>query len=305
MTNETVLLQRSLAGRFGGRWSAEPLHASSFCATWGARGRGQRLFVKSVPLAAADVLEAEADGLEALASMRAIAVPEVAGCWRDGEHGLALLALQWLELRPPDAGFGERYGRALGELHRGIPPAGEGRYGWRRDNLLGGTPQRNRWSRQGGRAGWIDFLAEARLGALNAELARRGGATPLVEAVAQVIDRLPQWFDDGYLPRASLIHGDLWSGNWAMQADGTPVIYDPAVSCSDAEAELAMMELFGSPPAGFWHAYRATAGLHEGYARRRGLYQLYHLLNHVLLFGGGYTAQALACARALLGRGAP
>ncbi|WP_336606606.1 fructosamine kinase family protein [Caldimonas thermodepolymerans] len=120
MTNETVLLQRSLAGRFGGRWSAEPLHASSFCATWGARGRGQRLFVKSVPLAAADVLEAEADGLEALASMRAIAVPEVAGCWRDGEHGLAL---QWLELRPPDAGFGERYGRALGELHRGIPPA--------------------------------------------------------------------------------------------------------------------------------------------------------------------------------------
>jgi protein-ribulosamine 3-kinase len=85
-----------------------------------------------------------------------------------------------------------------------------------------------------------------------------------------------------------------------MLADGTPVIYDPAVSCSDAEAELAMMELFGSPPAGFWGAYREAAGLHDGYARRRGLYQLYHLLNHALLFGGGYVRQSMALAQGLL-----
>jgi fructosamine-3-kinase len=85
-----------------------------------------------------------------------------------------------------------------------------------------------------------------------------------------------------------------------MLADGTPVIYDPAVSCSDAEAELAMMELFGAPPAGFWPAYREAAGLHAGYAARRPLYQLYHLLNHALLFGGSYAAQALRCARSLL-----
>jgi fructosamine-3-kinase len=77
------------------------------------------------------------------------------------------------------------------------------------------------------------------------------------------------------------------------------VIYDPAVSCSDAEAELAMMELFGTPPTGFWPAYRETAGLAHGYAQRRPLYQLYHLLNHAVLFGASYEAQALACAQTL------
>lgn len=128
--------------------------------------------------------------------------------------------------------------------------------------------------------------------------ARRDAA--LVGAVDDVVAALPTFFADGHAPRPSLIHGDLWSGNWGMLADGTPVIYDPAVSWSDAEAELAMMELFGTPPAGFWPAYRDSAGLHPGYPRRRGLYQLYHLLNHVVLFGGGFRAQALACSRTLL-----
>jgi fructosamine-3-kinase len=115
--------------------------------------------------------------------------------------------------------------------------------------------------------------------------------------VDKVVDALPRFFDDGHTPSPSLVHGDLWSGNWGMLADGTPAVYDPAVSCSDAECELAMMELFGAPPSGFWPAYREAAGLHAGYGRRRGLYQLYHLLNHALLFGGGYASQAEALAR--------
>lgn len=293
----------ALARRFGGRWSVQPLRASTFCSTWRARGRGLDLFVKSLPQGAAHVLEAEADGLEALAAVRAVAVPGVAGCWRDEDHGLAVLALEWTTLRMPDGAFGERFGRALGALHRAVPPDGGGRFGWRRDNMLGGTPQRNAWSRQGGRAGWIEFYARERLGAMRERLGAHGAAAALLQAVDEVAEALPRFFDDGYIPRASLIHGDLWSGNWAMQPDGTPLIYDPAVSCSDAEAELAMMELFGHPPPGFWPAYREAAGLHEGYARRRPLYQLYHLLNHVLLFGGGYEAQALACARMLVQRG--
>ena len=112
--------------------------------------------------------------------------------------------------------------------------------------------------------------------------------------------RLLRGFDDGRLPRPSLIHGDLRSGNWAMLADGSPVVYDPAASCADAEAELAMTELFGAPPAGFWPAYRAAgAGPSPGHARRRPLYQLNHLLNHALLFGGGCLPQSLALARRL------
>lgn len=122
----------------------------------------------------------------------------------------------------------------------------------------------------------------------------------LVAAVNEVIAALAAFFADGHVPRASLVHGDLSSGNWGMLADGAPVIYDPAVSWSDAEAELAMMELFGTPPGGFWPAYRDMAGLHPGYQRRRGLYQLYHLLSHTVLFGGSHARQALRCAAHLL-----
>jgi len=119
------------------------------------------------------------------------------------------------------------------------------------------------------------------------------------EPIDTLVRALPSFFADGHEPRASLIHGDLWSGNWGMLADGTPVIYDPAVSCADAEAELAMMELFGEAPARFLEAYRHGAGLHGGYAQRRSLYQLYHLLNHALLFGSGYVAQSLVVAKRL------
>jgi protein-ribulosamine 3-kinase len=108
---------------------------------------------------------------------------------------------------------------------------------------------------------------------------------------------MPSLFADGYMPRPSLIHGDLWSGNWGMLEDGTPVVFDPCVSYSDREADLAMMELFGSLPAEFWRGYGAMPA---GYSRRKRLYQLYHLLNHAVLFGGGYAQQVLHCARELL-----
>lgn len=294
-------IARSLEVSLGGNWSLESLGASGFCATWCARNAsGTRLFVKSLPAAKADVLDAEADGLEALAATRTVRVPAVVHCCRDDERHDAVLALEWLNLRPPDAGFGARLGHALAELHRAAPAEGHGRYGWRRDNLIGATPQRNRWSADGTLAGWIDFFARERLGAMREQLAARGESTALIEALDSVMQVLPTFFADGHVPHASLIHGDLWSGNWGTLDDGTPVIYDPAVSCSDAEVELAMMELFGQPPRGFWPAYRQAAGLHEGYAQRRGLYQLYHLLNHALLFGGGYGRQAQEMARQVL-----
>lgn len=290
---------RSLDYALGGRWSVHPLNASGFCATWRAKGPGQELFAKSVSLEKAEVLEAEADGLAALAATGTIRAPAVIKCWRDMQHGHAVLALEWLDLQTPNHGFGERFGTALAKLHAAHPPEGDGRYGWRRDNMIGATPQINRWSEDTAMAGWIDFFGRARLRAMSEKLARSGASCAISEAVDAVVHVLPSFFTDGYMPRASLIHGDLWSGNWGMLADGTPVIYDPAVSCSDAEAELAMMELFGSPPAGFWGAYREHAGLHAGYLRRRGLYQLYHLLNHALLFGGSYLAQSVELARRL------
>ena len=293
-------LSHSLAATLGGTWSVLRLHASGFCATWRAQQRGDVLFVKSLPLEQRDVLEAEADGLAALAAAGAIRAPSVIRCWRDADLGETVLALEWLEFCAPDEGFGRRFGRALAELHRATPQEGGGRFGWRRDNMIGATPQRNRWSEGGTSAGWIDFFRRERLEPMRNRLAAHAQSSALVEAVDSAMAALPALFADGHVPRASLIHGDLWSGNWGMLPDGTPVIYDPAVSCSDHEAELAMMELFGQPPPGFWNAYADELPLHDGYAHRRDLYQLYHLLNHALLFGGGYIRQATEVARSLV-----
>jgi fructosamine-3-kinase len=296
-------LTDSLSGRLSGRWSVCPLNASGFCTTWKAESSGQHLFVKGVALRDAHVLNAEADGLQTLAESRTIRVPAVVAHWLDHNNDIALLAMEWLEFSSPDAGFGARFGRALARLHRTTPFQGAGRFGWGRDNMLGGSIQRNRWSIEGGRSGWIAFFNEQRLIPMRDAVLGRGASRELVTAIDEVIQRLPALFDlDDYVPRPSLIHGDLWSGNWGMLNDGTPVIYDPAVSCSDAEAELAMMELFGSPPRDFWHAYREVAEIAGGYAQRRSLYQFYHLLNHVALFGAGYEAQASDRARAILRR---
>ena len=167
--------------------------------------------------------------------------------------------------------------------------------------MLGGTPQRNGWSLESGTPGWVAFFGAERLGAMRERLQDARADATLISGIDRVIAAMPSFFDDGHVPRPSLIHGDLWSGNWASLADGAPVIFDPAVSVSDPEAELAMMELFGSPPAGFGPAYAEGLAIAPGYPRRRGLYQLYHLLNHELLFGG-YARQALVTIEALLRR---
>jgi fructosamine-3-kinase len=288
--NDVGSVTRVLSAALGGDWKVHPLNASGFCTTWRAQRRGDQAFVKSLPAVQGDVLEAEADGLRAIAAMRALRVPAVRWCGTDVDLQVSVLALEWLDLRAPDAGFGERLGRMLANLHTAVPN-GAGRFGWHRDNRIGATPQRNAWHDD-----WQRFFAVERLGAMREQLTGEGESDSLLDAVDEIIEAVPAFFADGHRPRASLIHGDLWSGNWGMLADGTPVVYDPAVSCSDAEAELAMMELFGVPPEGFWEAYGAVAPLHAGYLQRRPLYQLYHLLNHALLFGGGYVSQALAVA---------
>jgi fructosamine-3-kinase len=225
------------------------------------------------------VLEAEAEGLGIIAATGTIRVPDVIELRDD------VLLLEHLHFAAPDAHFGERFGRALAALHSA--PCDEA-YGWPRDNFIGATPQVN--TRSGD---WNAFWRACRLQPMLARLRD----PVLSEAVGRVIDTMPGLFDDGYSPRPSLVHGDLWSGNWGMLADGTPVIFDPCVSYSDREADLAMMELFGSPPPGFWKGY---GEIPAGYARRKKAYQLYHLLNHAVLFGGGYAQQALRCARAVL-----
>jgi protein-ribulosamine 3-kinase len=292
---EIVETAPELAARMGDRWALAPLGASTFCETWQARQGRTRLFVKSAGRAGAGMLRAEADGLRALAATGCIRVPAVDSL-RDLPGGGAVLALEWLEFTRPDEGFGERFGRAMAALHAHPCPLEPASFGWRSDNFIGATPQRNTPLQLPTQGGWLGFVEKCRLGCMRDRLP--ASELRLRDAVDAVIEALPSLLAERGVPRPALIHGDLWQGNWDMLPDGSPVIFDPAVSCSDPQAEIAMMELFGSPPAGFREAYLAEGGSWPSH-RMLCLYQLYHLLNHVVLFGGSYVQQALRVARSL------
>lgn len=296
MTARAVALAEALRLRLGGTWRVSSLGVSGFCACWRARSVDGVLFLKSLPSPQADPLLAEADGLAALAATATIRVPAVV-LLDETATGDTLLALEWLELQPvPKGCFGIRFGEQLAALH-GAQAPGAGRYGWPRDNWLGATPQRNGWSRTSGHGGWVAFYAESRLGPLLDRYAAQDGDVTLCHRLGRLIAALPELLA-GAEPRPSLIHGDLWCGNWGCLSHDEPVIFDPALAVADAAAELAMMELFGSPPAGFWPAYRANFPLAADYPRRRPLYQLYHLLNHEVLFGA-YAGAVDRCLAAV------
>ncbi len=225
------------------------------------------------------MLDGEAAGLAALAATRAVRVPAVAALGGTERH--AFLALEWLNL--VRGGCDAALGRALAALHRCTSE----RFGWTRDNTIGSTPQENAWS-----ATWMEFFRDRRL-APQFRRARDRGVRELTDAGERLLARVPALLA-GHQPRPSLLHGDLWSGNAGRLQDGTPVVFDPAVYFGDREADLAMTELFGGFGPDFHAAYREAWPLDPGYATRRTLYNLYHVLNHCNLFGGGYAQQALA-----------
>jgi fructosamine-3-kinase len=164
-------------------------------------------------------------------------------------------------------------------------------FGWDFNNTIGSTPQINNWT-----SNWAEFFAEYRLG-YQFQLARRnGGYFPGQEGLLAAI---PQLLD--HQPEASLVHGDLWSGNGAITKSGEPVIFDPATYVGDREVDIAMTELFGGFPAAFYRGYNEVWPLDDGYKRRKPLYNLYHILNHFNLFGGGYGSQANRMIEQILG----
>jgi fructosamine-3-kinase len=172
--------------------------------------------------------------------------------------------------------------RMLAQLHRHTGP----RFGWETDNWIGLAPQKNVWSDD-----WVWFYRDYRL---VPQLEKAG----LLKKASPLLDGLNRFFEN-HEPAPSLLHGDLWSGNVGFTREG-PVIFDPAVYYGDREADLAMTELFGGFPREFYAAYREAWPLDSGYVARKHLYNLYHLLNHLNLFGGGYRAQAEATLGLLL-----
>ena len=242
-------------------------------------GDGEReWFVKLNSADRVEMFAAEAEGLQALAEADAIRVPAPLD-W--GCHGRrSFLILEYLPLRgSPDP---KDFATALATMHRHTASS----YGWHRDNTIGSTPQINRQSED-----WIDFWRERRL-LFQLDLAQQSGASSrLIDRGRELAERLPAFFAT-WTPPASVLHGDLWSGNWGADDSGAPVIFDPAVYFGDHETDLAMMTLFGHPGRGFFERYDEVFPIDDGFSTRRTLYNLYHILNHFNLFGGGYGSQA-------------
>ena len=236
------------------------------------------LFVKLNSGDKLGMFEAEHDGLQELAKAKAIRVPRPIVTGIAG--GQAYIVMEDLALG--GSGSHAELGRQLAGLHRHTHE----RFGWFRDNTIGATPQSNRQY-----DGWIGFWREERLGAQLNMAARNGASSKLLRQGEQLMERFPQLFS-GYTPVASLLHGDLWSGNYSFTHDGEPIIFDPAVYYGDREADIAMTELFGGFRADFYDAYEEAWPLDPGYKVRKTLYNLYHIINHFNLFGGGYGSQA-------------
>lgn len=241
---------------------------------------GAPLFVKIGGSAAAPMLEAEAEGLEELEAAHALRVPKVLA--RGQIQAAAFLALEWLERGAADARSETRLGTGLAAQHARVAAA----FGWRRDNTIGSTPQAN-----GQLVSWVEFYRERRLRPQLALAAARGFGALLGASGERLLEAVPQLLE-GHRPVPSLLHGDLWGGNWFATEHGEPVIFDPAVYYGDREADLAMTRLFGGFGRAFYRAYEEAAPLPPGAELRTELYNLYHVLNHANLFGGGYAAQA-------------
>jgi fructosamine-3-kinase len=240
----------------------------------------QRYFVKTNSTQHADMFAAEAEGLLEIGKTRTIRVPEPI-CW--GMTGdAAYIVLEHIEFGTHPERGSALLGLQLAQMHQVTAP----RFGWHRDNTIGLTPQINAYSDD-----WVEFWRDRRL-RFQIDLAERndyGG--PMIDKARELLEYVPALLAKHRVAPA-LLHGDLWGGNYAVDTQARPVIFDPAVYFGDRETELAMMELFGGFAPQVFQAYRSEYPLSSGYPVRRTLYNLYHVLNHVNLFGGGYAVQA-------------
>ena len=235
-------------------------------------------FIKLNSVEKFDMFAAEAAGLTALSNTHTVKLPQVITQGIAGQH--SFIVLEYVDLK--SQGIDALLGTQLAKMHQNYAA----QYGWTQDNTIGVTPQHNAWSTD-----WISFWGEQRLGFQLALAARNGYRGALQHMGKRVVDALPVLFE-GYTPQPSLLHGDLWAGNHAFLADGTPVVFDPATYFGDREVDIAMTELFGGYTAEFYAAYRQAYPLDAGYKKRKNLYNLYHILNHCNMVSGGYVAQA-------------
>lgn len=255
-----------------------PLSGGCINRAWRVSGDDAVYFVKLNAAHRLAMFEAEAAGLNEIARSHTIRVPKPVTSGAD--ENASWLVLEYIELG--SGGSMARLGEQLAQMHH----VNAAQLGWHRDNTIGATPQINTPA-----GDWVTFWRERRLGYQLALAARNGHTGALQRDGERLMAALPALLGEHH-PRPALLHGDLWGGNAGFDVAGAPVIFDPAVYYGDRETDIAMTELFGGFGAAFYAAYRSAFPLDAGYETRKLLYNLYHVLNHANLFGGGYPRQA-------------
>jgi len=266
----------------------QPVAGGGITEAYVISGNQHRYFVKLAPAQKFDMFEAESAGLDELIRAAAIRIPKpLLVDQAESEAFIVMEYIAFVSTRKASAGL---LGEQLARLHQ----TRQDQFGWCRDNAIGSTPQINTLSKD-----WVSFWCEHRL-AYQLALAKHNGHDGHLQELGGQLSGNVKSFFTSYRPEPVLLHGDLWSGNYAFDENGAPVIFDPAVYFGDREADIAMTELFGGFSADFYAAYQAAYPLDEGYSVRKTLYNLYHILNHLNLFGQSYYAQATEMMERLL-----
>jgi len=246
---------------------------------------GQQYFIKLNSASLEFMFQVEFDSLNELLQVDMIQIPHPV-CFGTAESK-SYLVLEYITMK--SSGDQQQLGYALAQMHK----ITASQYGWYQDNIIGSTPQRNNKH-----SNWLTFWREERLLPQVNMLYDKGYKKQLQALSDKLLNNLDSLLAN-HNPAASLLHGDLWSGNYAFNDQGRPVIFDPALYYGDREADLAMTELFGGFSQGFYQAYNEAWPLDNNYNQRKTLYNLYHILNHANLFGSSYLNQAISMMQRL------
>lgn len=243
-------------------------------------------FVKTNTASLIDMFTSEAESLNEMASSNTVKVPRALCSGTAGEH--SYLVLDYLDLT--GAADMPLFANQLAAMHKNTAAT----FGWHRSNVIGATTQENTEKNN-----WLDFWREQRLN-FQLELAQESGCgKELLKQGERLSDCLDEFFVD-HEPQPSMLHGDLWGGNYSALKNGAPVIFDPAFYYGDREADIAMTSLFGGFNQSFYDAYNKAWPLDAGFETRKNIYNLYHIINHFNLFGGGYETQAVAMVHQIM-----
>lgn len=267
-------------GKTLAHYRTSPIGGGCINTAYKLESAGDSYFIKLNHASLVDMFAAEAEALSEFTQINCVRVPHVI-CYGEAD-GHSYLALEHINLRGLGGTPSSLLGVQLAQLHQHQQPY----FGWHRDNTIGSTEQIN--SRE---HDWVTFWQQHRLGKQLQIAAKNGYRGRLQDKGALLLDNIAHFFD-GYAPDPVLLHGDLWGGNAAADQAGNPVIFDPACYYGDRETDIAMTELFGGFGSDFYNSYHSHYPLDSGYSTRKILYNLYHIINHLNLFGSGYLGQA-------------